>query len=272
MELKLPGTASKSSFSEALLFPGMITGRGFKDFAFVADASTLYAVDSELGSIVWKKDFPSSSGKACGNLQVLTEAPLVIHFGARKPAVKPATPPKPVSDDPVPASERRVGGAAGGGYFGLKGVYVLTGDGYLHEQIMATGLDYAKPVRFFPETKGSSFGMNMNDKVVYTSAGKGCRNTADTLWSIDLNTAEYAVNSYKAPKVTLAGLTGPAIGSDGTAYVATGSGTDDASSGVYANSVVALSPKDLKVKDWYSAGGKGLQASPIVFNYKSRSW
>jgi hypothetical protein len=170
----------------------------------------------------------------------------------------------------VPASERRVGGPAGGGYFGLKGVYVLTGDGYLHEQIMATGLDYAKPIKFLPGTGGSSFGLNMNDHVVYTSTGSGCRNIADALWSIDLNTPEYGVNSYKTQKVTLAGLTGPAIGADGTAYVVTGSGADDATAGVYADSVVALNAKDLKVKDWYSAGGKGMNASPVVFDYKSK--
>jgi outer membrane protein assembly factor BamB len=269
-KLKLGNGPAKTSFSEALLFPGMITGKGFKDFAFIADGETLYAVDSELGSIVWKRDFPSS-GKSCGNLQVLTEAPQVIHFGAHKPAAKKNTPlPKPPSDDPVPASERRVGGAAGGGYFGLKGVYVLTGDGYLHEQIMATGLDYAKPVKFFPETKGSSFGLNMSDKVVYAATGAGCRNMADTLWSIDLNTPAYAVNSYKTQKVTLAGLTGPAIGADGTAYIVTGSGADNAAAGVYADSVVALDAKDLKVKDWYLAGGKGLHASPIVFPYKNK--
>ena len=64
-----------------------------------------------------------------------------------------------------------MGAAAGGGYFGLRGVYVLTSDGYLHEQIMATGLDYAPPVKFLPAPNGSSFGLNMNDKVVYTLAG-----------------------------------------------------------------------------------------------------
>ena len=76
----------QSSFSEPLLFPGLITGRGFKDLAFVADAHTLYAVDSELGQMVWQKDFPSGANKACGNLQVFAEPPQVIHFGARRPA------------------------------------------------------------------------------------------------------------------------------------------------------------------------------------------
>lgn len=145
-------SAKSSSFSEPLLFPGLITGRGFKDLALLADANTLYAVDSELGELVWQKDFKSSSApKACGNIQIVTEAPPVIHFGARRPATpKPATapPPPPPSEEPLPRNQRRVGVAAGGGYFGLRGVYAVTSDGYIHEQIMATGLDYAPPVKF----------------------------------------------------------------------------------------------------------------------------
>ena len=105
----------------------------------------------------------------------------------------------------------------------MSGVYVLTSDGYLHEQIMATGLDYAPPVKFLPAPGGSSFGLNMDDKVVYTAAGSGCKNVADAIWSIDLNTPDYTVSNYKAQKLSLAGLTGPAIG-DGTAYITTGSG------------------------------------------------
>ncbi len=261
--------AKTSSFSEPLLYPGLITGRGFKDLALLADANTLYAVDSELGELVWQKEFVSSSAhRACGNIQVLTEAPPVIHFGAHRPAAaKPgATPPPPrPPEEPLPRAERRVGVAAGGGYFGLRGVYVVTSDGYIHEQIMATGLDYAPPVKFLPAPGGSSFGLNMNDKVVYTATGSGCRNVANAIWSIDLNTPDYAVNSYQVQKLSLAGLSGPAIGRDGTAYVVTGSGP--AVAPVYANSVVALTPKELKVKDWYtpSPAGKALNVEPGGF-------
>ncbi len=75
--LKLGKETSKSpSFSEPLLYPNLITGKGFKDLALLADANTLYAVDSELGELVWQKDFKSSSApKACGNIQVVLEAP-----------------------------------------------------------------------------------------------------------------------------------------------------------------------------------------------------
>ena len=68
--------------------------------------------------------------------------------GNAKPA--PTAPPPRPPDEPLPRAERRVGAAAGGGYFGLRGVYVVTSDGYIHEQIMATGLDYAPPVKFLP--------------------------------------------------------------------------------------------------------------------------
>ena len=259
-KIKLGGTPAASSFSEPLLFPGLITGSGFKDLAFVADAHTLYAVDSELGQMVWQKDFPSGANKACGNLQVLAEPPQVINFGARKPGA-----PRPPPQAPVAPSARRVGGSAGGGFFGLKGVYVLTSDGYLHEQIMATGLDYAPAVKFLPEAKGSSFALNINDKVAYTLAESGCHNEPAAIWSIDLNTPAYTVNSYQSQKLTLAGLTGPAIGTDGTVYIVTGGGE-------HPNSVVALTAKDLKVKDWYtpSGAGKTLDAGPVVFTYKGK--
>ena len=270
--------AKSSSFSEPLLFPGLITGRGFKDMALWGDANTLYAVDSELGTLVWQKDFELQSpgaDQACGgsNIQIVVEAPQVIHFGARRPAGAHPAPSAPPAEPPPPA-QRRVGAVAGGGYFGLKGVYVLTSDGYMHEQIMATGLDYAPPVKFFPAPSGDSFGLNMDGKVVYTKTGPGCRNAPNAAWSIDLNTPDYTVNSFQTHSLSLAGLTGPTIGRDGTAYVVTGSGPADPAAGVYANSVLALTGKGLKVKDWYTPLGsgkdKGLNAGPVAFTYKEK--
>ena len=268
-KLKLGNGVSKApSFSEPILYPGMITGKGFKDFAFVADAGTVYGVDSELGEMVWQKDFKTSGSGRCGNIQVVTEAPQVIHFGApKKPAAKPgqpAPPPPPrPSDAPMPASERRIGVSPGGGYFGLKGVYVVTSDGYLHEQIMSTGLDFAPPVKFLATSGGSSFGLNMNDKVVYGFSGEGCHNVPNTLAAVDLKSPDYAVNSLKTEKVGLRGFTGPAIGRDGSAYVINGQGR-----------VMALDGDGLKEKDWYApqASGKELSAGPIVVAYKEKEF
>jgi outer membrane protein assembly factor BamB len=257
-KLKL-GNAAKASLSEPLLYPGLITGRGFKDLALLADGGTVYAVDSELGEVVWKKDFPSASGsKACGNIQIVPEAPQVIHFGAhRQTGSRPAAPPP--SETPLPRDQRRVGAAPGGGYFGLRGVFVLTSDGYIHEQVMSTGRDYAPPVKWIAAPGGSSFGLNMSDKVVYTFSGSGCKNVPVEVWSIDLNTADYTVGNYKDQKFSLAGLSGPALGTDGTAYISTASGTLALDAG-------------LKVKDSYSpsTAGKMLNAGPVVLTYKGK--
>ncbi len=264
-------TAKPQSFSEPLLFPFLITGRGFKDMVVWGDSNTLYSVDYELGTLIWQKKFdlqsPSPRG-ACGesNIQVVMEAPPVIHFGAR-PRHAPPPPPPP----PAPAA-RRVGAAAGGGNFGLKGIYVLTSDGYLHEQILATGLDYAPAVKFLPTPDGDVSGLNLKGQLLYTATGDRCRSLQNAAWSVDMSTPDYTVRSYKTQKLSISGLAGPAIGADGTVYVETGGGPADPSVSVYPDSVAALAAKDLKVKDWYTPSDKGkvLNASPVVFTYKDK--
>jgi len=53
------GQASKAdrSFSEPLLAGRLINAQGFKDIVYWSSADTLYAVDSELGTLIWKKQF-----------------------------------------------------------------------------------------------------------------------------------------------------------------------------------------------------------------------
>jgi len=42
------------SFSEPLLAGRLINAEGFKDIVYWSSSDTLYAVDSELGSLIWK--------------------------------------------------------------------------------------------------------------------------------------------------------------------------------------------------------------------------
>ena len=281
-KLKLGKETNKSqSFNEPLIFPFLITSRGFKDMALWGDSNTLYSVDYELGTLIWQKEFNLQSPRpkgVCGgsNIRIVMEPPPVIHFGAppppapqHAPSALPPSPPPP----PTPAP-RRVGAVPAGGTFGLKGIYVLTGDGYLHEQILANGQDYAPAVKFLPAPGGNVSGLNIEGKSIYTETRPGCRNLANAAWSVDLSTPDYTVNSYKAQKLPSSGLEGPAIGADGTVYVETGAGTADPAAGFYPNSVVALTAKDLKVKDWYAPSDSGkdklLGASPVVVPYKDK--
>jgi outer membrane protein assembly factor BamB len=274
IKLGLPSKSTRS-FSEPLLAGRLINAQGFKDIVYWSSADTLYAVDSELGNLVWKKEFKTevpSPALGCGisSLNVLMEPPVVINFNARRKR-KLGTP-RPPDAPPAQTNERRLGVAPGGGYFGLKGIFVLTPDGMLHEQVISTGADFALPVRFLPAANGSPYGLNFVDKTIYTATGQGCGEIPNGLWAIDLTSADYSVASYKTQKVRPLSLSGPVITPEGTVIFITGEGTTDPSAGIYANSVVSVS-KDMKVEDWYTPDG-GMASyenvSPVTFDYKGK--
>ncbi len=263
-------SAQSGSFSEPLATPSIISSRGFKDMVLWGDSNSLYAVDYVQGTVLWRKDFHLKAEHAPGtcqdtDVQIVMEPPHVIHFGARRSHTSSEAPPPP-----PPTADRWIGAPAAGGGFSLKGIYALTSDGYLHEQILASGLDYAPAVAFLPHGAENASGLNMNGKLVYTESGRGCRHAPNAVWSIDLNTSQHPIHSYQSQRVTPADLTGPTIGSDGTVYISTGGGKADPSAGVHSNSLVALTAGALKVKDWYTpqAGTRShkLDVSPIVLS------
>jgi hypothetical protein len=256
------------SFSEPLLAGRLINGQGFKDIAYWASGDTLYAVDSELGDLIWKKQFSAASGSsACGvsSLSYTMEPPVVINFNARR---RPPGTPRPPEPPAAAPSGRRLGVAPGGGYFGLKGIYVLTPDGMLHEQVMTTGADFASPVKFLPSGNNGATGLNFTEKTIFTATGRDCGSVPNGVWAIDLSSSDYPVADYSTEKVRPLALTGPVVTPDGTSLIVTGAGSGD----VHPGSVVAVA-KDMKVKDWYTPEGgmatyRGV--SPITFTYKEK--
>lgn len=192
---------------------------------------------------------------------------MVINFGARRTPGAPAAPPPPQPPPPAP-SERRVGMAASGGFFGLKGLFVLTPDGYLNEQVATTGVDFAPAVKFLPGPAGVAKGLTLGGKTLYTVTSAECNGGENALYAIDFNSESYPVAKYETKSVPLDVAMGPTLG-DGVAYVVTGKGASDAAAGIYANSVVALGP-DAKMKDWYTAGGELGNVTPVAFTYKEK--
>jgi hypothetical protein len=262
-------------FSEPLLAGRLINAEGFKDIVFWSSSDTLYAVDSELGTLIWKKQFKTEDPAAAARcsatrLELFIEPPQVINFHARRRRDPNAPrPPEPTAAAP---NERRLGVAPGGGYFGLKGIYVLTADGMLHEQVMTTGADFAPPVRFLPAANGSPYGINIVGKDVYIATGRGCGGVANGIWSLDMASPDYHVASLPTPNARPLALTGPVLAPDGVAFLVTGNGSADAPNGVNPGSVIALS-KELKVQDWYTPqGGMGKyeNVSPVTFEHKDK--
>ena len=262
-----------NSFSEPLLAGRLINAQGFKDIVYWSSGDTLYAVDSELGSLIWKKQYAlpaARSGCAVSSLGLLMEPPAVINFAARRK--RPPGTPRPPDPPAAKTTERRLGMPPGGGYFGLKGIYVLTPDGMLHEQVMTTGADFAAPVKFLPAANGSTYGLNFFNKTIITSTANDCAGVPDGAWSIDLKSVDYPVLQYTTEKIHPLSLSGPMITTEGTSIFVTGAGTSDAGAGVYAGSIVALS-KDLKPTDWFTPEG-GMAAfeavSPVSFDYQGK--
>src|SRR4029450_5891395 len=120
------------------------------------------------------------------------------------------------------------------------------------------------------------------DDMLYAATTHGCGGAADAIWAIDVSSdtstlalrastsALRASADKSADKKVVSWKTngGSPLGSvafatNGTAIVAIGPGTVTA--GGHANAIVALDPKSLAVKDWFTQPGVEFLAPPLVF-------
>jgi hypothetical protein len=118
------------------------------------------------------------------------------------------------------------------------------------------------------------------DGTVYASTSDRCGAAPNGVWAIDLTAegADRKTVSWSTGGPNVAGTTGPALGTDGTLYVATAKGPSASGAQApapgepasYANSVVALDGKTLKPKDWFTADGADFNASPVVIRQGDR--
>jgi len=126
----------------------------------------------------------------------------------------------------------------------------------LHFLNVAHGLDVGPPVKFLPPNANAQ-GLIVVDEVAYVATMQGCGGVANGVWALDL--ASKQVTTWKS-NGGVAGFAGPAMGSDGTLYVATTEGE-----------LVALEPKTLQLKDSYTAGKPEFTSSPVVFGYQGKT-
>lgn len=261
-------------FTEPLLASRLINSQGFKDFVYWTSSDTLYAVDSELGQLLWSKKF---SGKprphgACAarGLSIAMEPPVVINFNARRASGTP--PPAPVGA--VAASERRLGVPAGGGYFALKGIYALTQDGMLHEQVLTTGADFGPSVNFLPTGAGDdSSALVIQGKTAYAAGGLRCRPVTGALWSIDVAEPDYPVMTYSTAQLDSPSVSGPAVGPDNTVFLVSGAESTGVKVG-RRNSIVAVD-REMKIRDWYTPARATVSIAAVTattFAYKGKQY
>jgi outer membrane protein assembly factor BamB len=263
-----------------LIVERAITDRGFKEIAFVAGANNdLFAVDADLGKLLWEKHFewhaeiPETEQASFLCPGGLTAWPVLQPLPARGRG--PGGPPPPAARGAAPAPPAPQRG--GGGPFAIRPIYVLSGDGDLHAVNINTGDDLMSPLKFLPPN-GKPYSLAYVDNVIYTITGQGCGGNPNSVYSLDFNDPSHTVRYWRSGSGGLWGTAGPAIGSDGTIYAETGDGQYDPATNRYANSVVALTPKELKLKDWYTPSNAewlfkrdlDMNVTPVVFPYKGR--
>jgi hypothetical protein len=144
-------------------------------------------------------------------------------------------------------------------------VYVIGRDGRLRVLGLASGKDLQKPAAFLP--RGARFTAPVAvDTRLYTATTGACDGTADGVWSVDLDSDSKPVVSWKTNGGPVVGAV--AFTSDGTLLVAVGAGT--ASGDGKANAIVALDPKTLAVKDWFSRPDADFATGPTVIRVGTR--
>lgn len=275
-KVKLGGAALR----EPVLLNFYIGYRGFRSLGFMGGVNSISAVDTDLARIEWQKKFdaPQPSGGCAARLLTEVTRPTNVEipslnaapqgFGGRggparsgvgspgEGAVTLAAALAP----PTSGAGRRPGPPPGYRPNVRRPIvlYALSSDGMLHTMYVSNGEEPDAPLKFLAPNAASS-GLIVLDDVAYATVGEGC-GAASGVFALNLETKQAASWTDAA----VAGSAGAAVGPDSTLYVATGAGSSNTSS-----AIVALAPKTLEVKGWYTAS-EPFVSSPVVFEHKSK--
>lgn len=242
-----------------VIIGNLIGYRGFKELAFIAGSNdTMHVMDADLNRVYWHVSMGPGGGKGSANCPGgLTAMPTLMAIAMRRPGPRPApgaAPPARPAPNPM---------------FGPRSIYTLASDGKLHILNVANGAETFPPVSVLPPNAHAST-MNMADGVLYTTTG--CGGSGNAVYAIDVGTAAPGggptVHSFPSAGGGFVGLGGPVIGTDGTVYVQAGDGRPDPANNKFSNALVALTPKELKLKDYFLA--PPAPVTPVVFAYQGK--
>jgi outer membrane protein assembly factor BamB len=282
-----------NSLTPPIINGNLITYRGFKEMLiFGGSSDKIYSVDADLNQLLWKFQIEpktgtlplqASTGVCSGGLT----APVImagsssapIHFTAlasRNPAasgVKPV-PAAPKPSPYFPPLSQTLSPLLPTTLTQLAALYAVSSDGTLHIVNSSTGQDLLPSFNFLPpNAKVTS--LNIRDNVVYATTADSCDGGPNALYALDLLSSNKKVATFVTKTGNFSGAGGTTIGNDGTVYVQTASGPDDAA-GKPHETIYALTPKDLRVKDYFTLPGKPLSKksvaapgiTPLVFSGK----
>src|SRR6185295_9085540 len=237
-----------SSLTAAVIVEDVYTARGVKDVLVVGGSSdNLYAIDADLGRLMWQKKFTVEG----------------------KPKMEPHwLCPNGLNDTPVLQKQE--------GDLGTMNVYVIASDGKLHGMNVIDGEDLFPPTQFVPPFS-KNWSLNLNGDVLYTTVSQGCNGAASAVHAMDLKDPKRPVFSFNSKNGGIWGRAGAAIGANGNVFAETGDGTWNPAKGEYSDTVLELSPRELKLVDYYTPANREWitkkdldmgNMSPVVFPFK----
>ena len=279
-----------SSLTSPIISGNLITYLGFKEMLMFAGSSDkVYSLDADLNQLIWEANLPfaaanvarKSPSESCPNgltspVVMAGSSSNSLHFAtlaSRAPAANGVRPPRP--SPYLPPLAQSIYPLLPTTLSQLNAIYTVSSDGFLHILNSSTGQDLIPSVRFVPpNAKVTS--LNLRDNVVYATTADSCDGYRNALFAIDILSPQKTVWSFVPPEGGFAGTVGTSIGNDGTVYVqvAYPKGNDTKYS---YETVVALTARELKVKDYFTIGDKPLKpgqpatgVTPVVFSFTGR--
>ncbi len=159
------------------------------------------------------------------------------------------------------APARGVNEAARGGR-GPTFVFSVAADGLLRGLIPDTGDLALAPAKFLPPNSTAN-SLIWADGSVYAATSNGCGGAPTAVFAMDFLDEKKTVLTWQSNGAPIVGL---ALGTDGTVYASTGGGASE-----FANSVVALDGKTLKIKDWLKHES-AFTSTPAVFTEGEKTY
>lgn len=273
-------------------------------------SNKLYLLDNDTGYVIWSRTFdgplPAPTGACSGGV---TAAPTRIVSGAAPPTAPAGAPPPPagrgiqqgyrslvgepgqgipVEPRGAPVGPARQSGAAGpavqgrGDGAGIPGApnvvsgagtarilvgYAVAADGQFHVVGLQSGKDLQKPAPFLPANSQWSNPVAVGT-MMYAATSGNCAGAPNGVYAIDLDAPDNKpVVSYRTNGGSVVGAV--AFSSDGnTLLAAIGPGTVTGNG--KANAIVALDPKTLQLKDWFTQPTAEFVTGPTVFRHGTK--
>ena len=141
--------------------------------------------------------------------------------------------------------------------------YAISGDGQLHVVSLQSGKDVQKPAPFLPPNSQWSNPVAVGT-IMYAATSGNCAGVPNGVYAIDLDAADKPVVSYRTNGGTVVGSV--AFSSDGSSlFAAIGPGKVTGDGKAYA--IVALDPRTLQLKHWFTHPTAEFVTGPTVFRF-----